>query len=61
MVGLHVGDITEMGPGLIRVNSLVLDDPISLAYVKSELLNAIATIPFNWDPHMKLEFIKMSI
>ena len=61
MVGLHIGDETEMGPGLIRVNSLALDDPTNLSIVKTELLNLISQIPLDWDPHMKLEFVKVSM
>ena len=56
MVGLHIGDETSMGPGLTKVNSLVLDDPDNLAIVKSKLANMISQIPLDQDPHTKLEF-----
>ena len=51
----------DTGPGLVRVNARVLDDPLSLTIVKRELEERLAQIPDHWDPHVKLEYLKVSI
>ncbi len=51
----------ERGPGLVRVNTDLLDDDLALESVKSELESMLNQIPEGWDPHAKLDFIKMSI
>jgi len=49
------------GPGLVRINADLLDDSGSLDVVKAELDELINQIPAHWDPHKKLDFVKMSI
>ena len=50
----------DTGPGLVRVNASVLDDPLSLTIVKTELEERLAQVPDHWDPHVKLEYLKVS-
>jgi len=49
------------GPGLLRLNTDYLDDPLTLQTIKEELDFQINQIPGQWDPHFKLDFIKSSI
>ncbi len=49
------------GPGLIRINAEILDNELILGQVKDELTRLIEQIPDNWNPHMKLDFVKASI
>ena len=39
----------------------MLDDPIKLMAVKIEIKNMLAQIPETWDPHKKLEFLKVAL
>jgi exonuclease III len=49
------------GPGLLRVNADVLDSDTMLEQVKLDLGNLLEQIPDYWNPHMKLDYVKMSI
>ncbi len=49
------------GPGLLRINADILDHVEILDRVKSELQIQIEQIPDNWNPHVKLDFLKSSI
>ena len=49
------------GPGLTRINSAILDNPTNLAKIKQDLMELLDQIPVCWDPHKKLEFMKVSI
>jgi len=49
------------GPGLLRLNAEILDNDATLEQVKIELTNHIDQIPDHWNPHVKLDFVKMSI
>ena len=50
-----------IGPGLTKVNSTVLEDANNVAIIKSGLNNMLGQIPADWNPHMKLEFVKVAI
>ncbi len=49
------------GKGLYRVNTSPLDDKDSLEEVKNEITHQLSDIPDTWDPHKKLDFVKMVI
>ena len=53
--------IIIMGPGLTRINSSVLDDPITLQGVKNDLKDMLDQIPQSWDAHTRLEYKKIHI
>ena len=50
-----------MGPGLTRINSSVLDDPITLLGVKNDLKDMLDQIPQSWDAHTRLEYLKVAL
>ena len=61
MVEMHVNEDIKVGPGLTKVNSAVLSDPVQLLAVKAEISEMMGQIPVEWDPHQRLEFLKVAI
>ena len=59
IVTFSIPKINIRGPGLIRVNA----DILKVDHVKSEFLarlnEGISDIPASWDPHKRLEFVKV--
>ena len=49
------------GKGLFRVNTKVLENKLNLEEVQSELNFQLSHIPEHWNPHQKLDYVKMSI
>jgi hypothetical protein len=54
-------EITMQGPGLPRVNASILDRSEVKEKITIKLKEALTQIPTNWDPHIILEFVRMSI
>ena len=57
----HVPDEPVRGPGIMKVNSQMLNDPAVVKKIDQELKGMLRQIPDNWDDHQRLEFLKMSI
>ena len=51
----------KKGPGLIRIDTDILDCETSLSQIKLELDLHINQIPEHWNPHFKLDFIKTAL
>ena len=49
-----------MGPGLTSVNVSVLDYPYKLGVAK-KIKEFLAQMPGDWDPHKRLEYLKIVI
>ena len=49
------------GPGLTRINEKILDDPDKLNCAKNEIRVLMQEVPIEWDPHMRLEYLKVTI
>jgi exonuclease III len=47
------------GPGIVKVNPEVLDDPLKREQIRNELIFLLNQIPADWDGHMKLDYLKM--
>jgi len=60
-ITLKINNVTPKGKGLFRLNTDVLDNPETLLEIKTELQLQLAEIPENWNPHVKLDFVKMAI
>lgn len=58
---LEIVEITLQGQGLSRVDDSILDRSEVKEKIAIKLDEALNQIPVNWDPHVNLEFIKMSI
>ena len=61
MIEMHINEEIVMGPGLTKVNGMVLDNPVTLIIAKREILEMLNQIPSDWDPHKKLEYMKVAI
>ena len=51
----------KKGPGIIKVNANILEDKNKLVQISSEISQMMSQAPKNWDPHTKLEFLKVTI
>ncbi len=51
----------KRGPGIVKVNPEVLDDPIKLGQIRNELIFLISQIPEDWNGHKKLDYLKVII
>ncbi len=49
------------GKGLYRVSTRILENEYSVEEVRNELKFQFSLIPEQWDPHRKLDFVKMTI
>ena len=54
-------DSVKQGKGITRVNASLLKDSDTLENIKSKLLESINEMDSGWNPHMKLDFIKVKI
>jgi exonuclease III len=49
------------GPGIIKVNLSILDDPKIAIQIKNELNTFLEQVDNSWNPHTTLEFLKVAI
>jgi exonuclease III len=56
-----IKNILKRGRGLFRLNASILENHHSLDEVRAELSFQLSLIPTHWDPHKKLDYVKMSI
>jgi exonuclease III len=60
-VGFTFLNTIVKGPGLPKININVLDDPKVKQRIESEINEQLGQMPSQWDPHLKLEFMKVAI
>ena len=51
LVEMHINEEIRVGPGLTRVNSVLLEDLLKLTAVIAELTVMMQQVPNEWDPH----------
>ncbi len=51
----------KKGPGMLRLNTDILDNEVIVEKIKQELELQIQQISEGWNPHFQLEFVKASI
>jgi len=51
----------KTGPGITKVNTKILEDPKIAIEVGKEIEEMMKQASENWNPHMKLEFLKVAI
>ncbi len=51
----------EYGPGVVRVNASILEDPEIKERVRISLLNSLESTPIDWNPHQVLDFFKYNL
>ena len=65
----HAAVITNMriegppkkGPGIVKINTRILDDPNNIIKVGKDLGEMLGQMDETWNPHIKLEFLKVAI
>jgi hypothetical protein len=60
-VEMHINEEIVMGPGLTRINADVLNDTQKLSVAKEEIKDLLDQIPEDWNPHKRLEYLKVVI
>jgi hypothetical protein len=56
-----ISEDTIKGPGIIKVNTEILDDDHAAKQIGEEIEAMMEQIDESWNPHTSLEFLKMSI
>ena len=56
-----LSDVPTKGPGIVKVNTQILDDPLTVVQIKNEVKELISQVGEDWNPHLKLEFLKVAI
>jgi hypothetical protein len=51
----------QLGPGIIKVNTRILEDPLVSQQIGRELEIMMSQTDQTWNPHSKLEFLKVAI
>jgi exonuclease III len=60
-IEISIKEDIVIGPCLTKINSAILENPATLEKVKREILEMLMQIPEYWNPHEKLEFLKVTI
>ncbi len=61
IVELFDDDTPTQGPGLIKINVKILDDPVVTKKIESEITEMMNQTDISWNSHARLEFLKVSI
>jgi hypothetical protein len=51
----------EKGPGIPKINTNLLNDRVTKERIGKEIQEQLNQIPAHWDPHTKLEFMKVVV
>ncbi len=51
----------EKGPGIVKVNAAILEDPVVSLQVGKEIEEMMSQTDEDWNPHARLEFLKVTI
>jgi len=60
-IKIKVENIEVKGPGIAKVNAKIFDSIDTVKKIEKELLDAINQTDESWNPHAKLEFMKVMI
>ncbi len=61
IIELFEDDTPTQGPGLIKINVKILEDPTVTKQIESEITEMMNQTDISWNPHARLEFLKVSI
>jgi exonuclease III len=61
ILGFNFPIANQFGPGIARVNTSVLQNPMILSQIRKNLLEYMEQVPSSWNPNVKLEFLKVGI
>jgi hypothetical protein len=54
-------NVPEKGPGIVKVNTAILEDPAVALQVGTEIEEMMSQTDESWNPHARLEFLKVTI
>ncbi len=60
-IDLEEKDVPKKGPGIIKVNTKILEDPRTTLEIEKEIEEMMKQVGEHWDPHTTLEFMKVAI
>ena len=60
-IKIKVENIEVKGPGIAKVNVKILDNKDTVKKIEGELLELLKQVDKSWNPHIKLEFMKVMI
>ena len=60
-IGLEIDGVPKRGPGIVKVNTRILENKIVCDQVENEINEMMSQTDHNWCPHDKLEFLKVVI
>jgi len=60
-IDFKLDNVPERGPGIIKVNTKILEDPVIALQVGTEIEEMMKQTDDSWNPHAKLEFLKVAI
>ena len=49
------------GPGIVKVNTKILENPVVTAQIGTEIEEMMSQTDESWNPHARLEFLKVAI
>jgi exonuclease III len=61
LIDLREESKINQGPGLPRINTKILEDPITSLQIGMEITEMLNQTDINWNPHLKLEFLKVCV
>jgi exonuclease III len=60
-IDLALGEVPTKGPGIAKTNTNILEDPQIVLQIRNELIELLNQVEESWNPHSKLEFLKVAI
>jgi hypothetical protein len=61
IIDVEINDEGMRGPGMTRINIKMLDDPKIASKIGVEIVQMLQQAGEQWNPHMKLEYLKVAI
>jgi exonuclease III len=61
MITFRNKEFLVKGPGIVKVNTAILDDPLVVKQLEEEIISMMSQTDSTWNPHNKLEFLKVAI
>jgi exonuclease III len=61
IINMKEESLIPRGPGLAKINVKIIEDPIIALQIESEITEMMSQANNNWNPHTKLEFLKVCI
>jgi len=60
-IGFKLPNEPKQGKGIIKINMKLVESKMEFSRIEAEIRDKLTQVPQEWDPHMKLEFLKMTV